>query len=211
MFYCPNCNNIYDITKTVPLAQSDDQSRMVLVGGEETSETPITVSSDTKPDNIIILIDKLIKNEPIKKELYEKLNLNTITKHTAFKKLQSKHKELVINKLAELLPQDASEQKASQIASPVYFMCANCKNVEKIKAGTVITRKLYGESAADDTSKFKHMVNAHYLPFTRKYVCPNNKCPSITDHSKREAVFFRMANSFKVVYVCKACEQTWTS
>ena len=54
MFFCTNCDNLYDLTKTVPTVV---QSRLTQKGGEILSDTPDTVSSATEPE---LDIDKLI-------------------------------------------------------------------------------------------------------------------------------------------------------
>ena len=89
-----------------------------------------------------------------------------------------------------------------------YFICKNCGHNEEISPKTLIFSK--SGSGEGDTEAFennyKYMIHASYLPRTRHYICPNDKCVSHDKHDKREAVFFRKPNSYKVVYVCCACE-----
>lgn len=127
--YCPNCNNIYEITKNVKNNKKDDP----------------------------------LENQP-----------------------------------------DANIQKA-------YYICKNCGTNEQIKPGSVIIKKTSDvqQTTYDDPQKAKNMLHAPYLPRTRKYICTNTKCISHTDHSKREAVFYRMTNSFRLRYICAACETQW--
>lgn len=212
MFYCPNCNNIYDITKNIPNTLNLEQS------GGQVSETPDTVSSlNNTSDNdfVNVIIKKILSGEQLNRNDLKGITLDSLTKNNSYKKLQGKSKELIYNKVAELLNnQEAASKSITPISSNAYFICKNCGNYEPIKSNTLIVRKLYGETNEveyEDFNKFKEMAHVKCLPLTRNYICPNKKCPSQTDFSQRAARFYRVSGSFRVRYVCTSCEQSWTS
>lgn len=93
---------------------------------------------------------------------------------------------------------DENKQKA-------YFKCSNCTYSEPIVDGQVIMRKTADTNYVNNTVDYSDMADASYLPRTRNYICPNSKCESHTKYEKREAVFFRLNDSSKTIYVCTAC------
>lgn len=212
MFYCPNCNNIYDITKNIP-------SIINQTGGQE-SETPETVSTvtnttnDLDKDNINIVIKNILSGKQINKSELKNITLDNLIKNTNYKRLQNKTKELVYNKISELLDNKNISSKSDTLTNTnAYFICKNCNNYEPIKPNTLITRKIYNETnevILEDSSKFKDMSNVKCIPLTRNYICPNNKCISQTNHSKRAAKFYRIPGSFKIRYICTGCDFSWT-
>lgn len=216
MFYCPNCNNIYDITKTIP-------NNFIQTAGQ-VSDTPETISSITNTestnansdiDQANNIIQKILKGDKLNNNDLNGITLDSITKNTSYKKLQAKSKELVYNKLLELFNENSKTNKSiTPISSNAYFICKNCGNNEPIKSNTLIARKYYGESndiEHEDFNKFKEMANVKCLPLSRNYICPNKKCLSHTDFDKREARFYRISGSFRIRYVCIACGHSWTS
>jgi hypothetical protein len=145
MPYCPNCNNIYDITKKIE---------------KENKETETNTNTEENTDNLTT---------------------------------EQKGEENV-DKLTD-------ELKA-------YFICKNCGNSEQIKLGTTLFTKNYNNVIKTNinTNNVKNYKEVSYYPRTREYMCPNNKCVTHNDHTKREAVFFRVENTYKVTYVCTACD-----
>ena len=129
-------------------------------------------------------------------------NLYEITRHV-------KHK----------VEQQPQQQKASQPEETgddiqkSFFICKNCGTNEKLQPGTIIIKKTSNiqQTSYEDPIKSKYIVNAPYLPHTRQYICPNTECASHKDHSKREAVFYRMLNTFRLMYICKECNTKWTT
>lgn len=214
MFYCPNCNNIYEITKTIPNILNPDQ-----VGGQ-VSDTPDTVSSTTKSstsdvDNVINkVIKKIFDGDVISVNDVRGISLNSLIKNPTYKKLQNKMKDKVYNKISDLIPNVPDNEKFVQpISSNAYFICKNCGNYEQMKSNTLIVKKIYDDENTDleDSAKFKDFAHINYIPTTRNYICQNKKCLSHTDHSKRAAKFYRIPRSFRVRYICLTCEESWTS
>jgi len=208
MFFCPNCDNIYSITKTPPVEPTQQ-------GGKQYSEsdTPTSMSdSETNSDNDIISM--ILKTGNYNKEINMK-TIDEITKTASYKKLSSKDKVFVKNKLMEQLPQEEKikmmETNTAKTTSNAYFICKNCGTYEPITQGTLVMSKLSTEGDHDfiDNTNYKNMIHVKTLPITRNYICPNDKCLSHKDHEKREAVFFRMGTQYRVRYVCKTCQISW--
>jgi hypothetical protein len=206
MFFCPNCNNIYSITKTPP-------AQHIQYGGYNNSETPTSISdSDTNSDTDIV--STIIQTGNCTKEINIK-TFDEIIKSPAYKKLSSKDKVLVKNKLIECLPQEDKismmETNTTTSSSNAYFICKNCGTFEKILQGTLVMSKLSVEGTHDfiDNTNYKNMIHVKTLPITRNYICPNDKCTSHKDPEKREAVFFRIGTQYRVRYVCKTCQISW--
>lgn len=192
MYFCPNCNNVFDITreegKTIASETSEDSKK----GGAKIDYNE--------------LINKLIENEEIE-ETIENLDIDDILKSDAYKKLKSKQKEYVYNRLQDILPLNKKKITYEDVqGESAYFICKNCGSMKKIDPGTLIYSSVSGDItqsySVEDNSTMKY---SDILPFTRKYKCPNKDCPSYQDASKKEASFFRMNNTYKVKYICHAC------
>lgn len=194
MYFCPNCNNIFDITRN-----PQEEKAKTKVGGGSKDYTTI--------------IEKILRNEEVLEKDVVNLNLSTLIKETDYKKLKVKEKELVYNKIQELLPpekkiiKDLNDEKSDK----VYFICKNCGFLKPVVDGTLIFSRVSTDISqtytSTDEASLKAMTNSDILPKTRKYVCTNDKCVSHKDPSKREACFFRMNNSYKVKYICMACNE----
>jgi hypothetical protein len=219
MFFCPNCDNTFDITRTVPTLQNNPAQQ----GGKKaddnilstSSEISVSDSSDSmiqssksKGSSTNVLIQRALDNLLNKDDLKD-VTLDSIIKDPEYKKLSFKHKELVYNKIRDILEIGKAEllekNDDTKQANMAYFLCKNCGYNEPIKEGTLIfsrsTENTNKSMAFDDIN----YINDPTLPLTRNYVCPNNKCESHKNAEQREAVFYRLPHSYKVRYICKTC------
>jgi len=214
MFYCPQCNNMYGITKNPPTINNTTEQ----TGGKHSeSETPTSVSmSDSSLNNTIdyeSTVTKILQNEFNDETTFN--FIENITKTNAYKKLSSKDKVFIKNKLMELLPKadkiKIMETNTVKTTNEVYFICNYCGYSEKIEPGTLVMSRLSTEGTHDftDNTQYKNMIHVKTLPLTRNYICPNKTCVSQKNHEKREAVFFRTDGQYRIRYVCKACETSW--
>jgi hypothetical protein len=214
MYFCPNCDNAFDISKTSP--------KPVMMGGaENNSDTPTSVSSSAQDVDFGDIITKTLNNTITSTDVTN-LNVNDLIKSDIFKQMPNKKKELVQNKLNDLVPVEnkikLNETQAGNKGKDVevddnsaYFVCS-CGTYEPIKQGTLIMSRVNeGSSVALlDKDKYRNMIYNKALPHTRNYICPNSKCVSHKDHSKRNAVFFRTV-SYSTAYACVACETIWSA
>lgn len=87
-----------------------------------------------------------------------------------------------------------------------FFICKNCGTSEAIPEKQVIIQRSNEESTYNKTIDYSDMIDAPEVARTRNYICPNSKCESHKNDEKREAVFFRLNNSYKLRYVCVTCK-----
>jgi hypothetical protein len=200
MYFCPNCDNVFNITKELP-SQS---------GGVK-SDSPESEMSDMTNDEKIV--NKLLADEHFSEKDLSSAQLVNLLQSVAFKRLKHKQKEFVYNKIQDLLPVDQKkilEETPKQVFEKVYFICNNCGDNKPIDKGTLIFSKVSTDIAQSysplDVDDMKY---SDILPRTRKYICPNTKCESHTNPQKREAIFFRMNNTFRIKHICKACDTSF--
>ena len=192
MFYCPKCLNIYNITKSIKT--SDNQT-----GG-------------SKLDDII---EKILSNEDIEEEKTNKLDeddLIQLNKIDSFKKLQNKQKDYVFNYLNDIIQKKKPANKDNKIAKKMYFICKSCGNNEPIKEGSmIISRQSNKEITNENDTGFnpKEYLEMNIYPRTRQYSCLNDKCVSHKNSEKKSAMFMRINGTYKIRYICEACETSW--
>ena len=185
MHTCPNCNNVFNITKDGTQA-----------GGNI--------------DNDDELINKLLTNKHLTDKDLDNVSLDALLDSLSYKKLKHKQKESVYNKIQDLMPDDQKKifaEKPRQNIEKEYFICGNCGYRKVIESGTLIFTKISNDiSQSYSPINVDNMKYSDILPKTRKYECPNDKCESHTNFQKRKAVFFRMNNTFKIKHICCACD-----
>jgi DNA-directed RNA polymerase subunit M/transcription elongation factor TFIIS len=221
--FCPDCGNSFDISKTAPNKQNNN----VQSGGDDnSSETPDTISSSATPKDrrqsresgskleeiIKGILNSTIKSLP--KEIIDSFESSQLEQEPLYKNLSIKNKELVFNTIQNLLPlekKNITNKTISSYAPEAYFVCKRCGYHEQIKEGTVVINKTseMGIHEYEDMSIYADMKHSPFLPITREYICPNKKCVSQTDHSKREARFKRKNNSYNLRFICLACGEVW--
>jgi hypothetical protein len=90
------------------------------------------------------------------------------------------------------------------------FKCNNCNNIQPIKE-TVLLYNLNME----EKSKMRTLEENEFicqdpiLPRTHDYICKNPNCITHKQTNKKESVFFKEKDSFKVNYICKVCFYSW--
>lgn len=229
MFFCPNCDNMYDIARSIP---QSGKGRLDIKLSNESSEsflsidstklsitddivdTDISVQSGGKKsddsDNYGDLLSKIL-DETVTSTDFKNIDVDELLKSASYKKLKVRHKEFIYNKIQDMLPTNKKKITKNVIEKSeeelmAFFICNNCGYAKKIEPGT----KIFSRTSEDISQNYavadyKEMLNSKILPYTRKYICPNKKCESYNDPSKREAVFFRLNNSYKVKYLCTTC------
>lgn len=231
MFFCPNCNNMFDIARSIPQSgkgikekkneetdsqKTDSQEMLQNTLQEIIEETALLQKTheDTQKGGDIYddLVQKILNNQPIDETDIKNININDITKSQTYKKLKIKNKEYVDNKIQDLLPlnekkvmKDKVEKSLDELSA--YFVCNNCGYAIKIKPST----KIFSRTSEDISqnyavSDYGDLLYSDIVPRTRKYICPNKKCESHKDNSKREAIFFRLNNTYKIKYICCTCK-----
>jgi|SaaInlStandDraft_4_1057021.scaffolds.fasta_scaffold04507_5 DNA-directed RNA polymerase subunit M/transcription elongation factor TFIIS len=216
--FCPNCNNILDITKN-PSRNNNYQQQLELA-----DNTPNTVSESDAADSansaddvgivdeideanneIENIINNIVSSIEFDDVIIGNHKLEQFTKNKEFTKLDKKTKSAVQSKLISFF------EKLDDAVS-AFFVCSTCGYSKSIEAGTLISRR--ASSDATNTyvnfDRLKNKLNSKVLPHTRDYICINDSCPSHKDHSKRDAVMYRLGTkNAQIWYTCSACEQYW--
>lgn len=155
------------------------------------------------------VINKIINGEDTND--VNNISLTDLVKDPSYKKLSANQKQFVYNKIQELIPNELKKEElegkgGNATTDKAYFICNNCGYLKPIGEDTLIFSRVSSDVSQSYTSSdISEMANSDILPRTRKYICSNPKCISHTDLSKREAVFFRLNNSYSVKYICLAC------
>jgi hypothetical protein len=180
MYFCPNCSYSFDISKT----------------------THLTETSDTDERKIISKVPEIIKLFELKEDLslykadFTKDELN---KNKKYQKLSNEEK-LHINQVFE-----------KNLLSEAVFKCNNCNNVQEIRETILLYQ--YSTDTKDEKVKSlnenKFLSKDPLLPRTRDYICKNPSCITHKDDKKKEAVFYRDKNTFKLNYICTVCYFGW--
>jgi hypothetical protein len=208
MYFCPNCNNVFDVVK------ASSQFGGYMSNLSESSDFATVMKGGLDYETIL---KKVLKtNEALTQNEIEQLSINDLVKSNVYKKLKFKEKEYVFNKIQDLLPTEKKkifkEESIKQPSELAYFICNNCGYMKKIEDGTLVFSRVSQNVAQSyATTDITNMKHSDILPRTRKYICPNEKCQSHTNPLKREAVFFRMNNTFKVKYICLSCDTSFSN
>lgn len=180
MYFCPKCHFIFDIGKSSN--EIDKPTEKILV--KKVSEA----------------IKKLENNEDFS-NLKAEFKIEDLIKNSKYKKLSQEEKNIL-----SVLFEETSN-------SGIEFKCNNCNYIKEIKE----TILLYEFDNNDNQEKIINLEeNELYcknpiLPRTHDYICKNISC--ITNDSnkkiKKEAVFFREKDSFRINYICCRCYYSW--
>lgn len=211
MSYCPFCNNLYSVTRTIPVSITQEGGKKI---EESITETPITLSETSSQkgglDNVNDIITKIKKGMSITPDMVKGIKESDILNSSGYKQLPSKDKDLIFNTIMDNVDVKFKPYENTEIKSPLYFLCKNCGYFEQMKEGTIVASRAPTEIISyQDRSTYRDKIFDKTLPITRRYICPNKECESQKDLSKKQAVFFRETGTFKVVYVCKTCQTIW--
>ena len=182
MFFCPNCNNAFDITRSIENKQT---------GGKDSESSSSTESDDTSYNN---LIDKIMAKKATPNDV-SKLDLNDFLKSRFYKSLDNGERELVFNKIQELLPNDKKKlmefkNNVDEQANTAYFICTNCGHARKIENGTLIfSRTSENITQSYDIGDYADLKYSSILPRTRNYTCTNEQCESHKNTQKKKPYF----------------------
>jgi len=92
------------------------------------------------------------------------------------------------------------------------FKCNNCSFTKEINE-TVLLYELDFSDKSEKTRSLEEnqlICNNPMLPRTHDYICKNNLCPSLKDTKiKKEAIFIRDKETFKINYICTLCYHNW--
>lgn len=214
MFFCPNCNNSFDIAK-ISLAKTQDKKEKQEHKQQELKHQELKhqEGGDSKDkQHIEDLITKILRKEQISELDVKDVPVESVTSNPVYKKLKEKDKEIVYNAVLDVKPKDLKpKDKEVESSSIANFICKNCGFIKKIEPRTKIFSRTSDDiSQTFGTTNYEAMLHSKILPITRHYNCPNTKCESHKDTTKKEAVFFRLNNMYKTKYICRACKTAFS-
>lgn len=192
MFFCPDCNNSFNITKNIKTSAQ--------IGGKNGGPVEQLYKE---------FIEKVLSEEETQNINVDNMTIDDLAKDTNYKKLKQKQKDKVLNRLIELLPIEKKNlPKADKLKKHLeHFICKNCGYYEPIKDGTIIFSRTSGDVSqtyvSPDILQLKH---SDIIRITSRYECSNPKCQSHKDFEKREAKITRWNNSYGYVMICMACD-----
>lgn len=178
--YCPKCNYLLDITKTIEKGAEDD-----------TIITPLNMNQ---------FINLALSDKEIDDNHTVTFSINDLSNNPKFKKMDKESQKFIITRYDEL-------KNASTGRHSAFFQCNSCGYSKAIKPGTLLFNRSYVIEDIVEDPRMKTIDPT--LPRTKDYVCRNDKCESHKNLDLKEAVFFRKKNSFQLTYVCCLCETAW--
>ncbi len=208
--FCPKCQTIFDITHSLSEKTQQD-------GGVNNIEKMITM---------ILNNDKISQNDINK--MITNTSITQITEHPSYEELDPSKKNIVYNRIQIYIPQTPNIKIGGNKTKPLiykqsrgeqleisdkniaYYRCTYCNYTEYIKPGTLIYSKSseyeIGQTSFDTTNMKYNPI----IPYTRNYICPNKKCISHKNPKKKEAKFFRIGEKYNTIYICMACDESFS-
>lgn len=184
MFFCDNCEYLYDIKKTA-----------------------FTKSDSEISGNIDIFFEKFLNNVPIQLKDIEKLTPAIIINDNRYEDMSMKLKKKLSSTIKAIDSNFFNSKEEKDNTNNAYFVCKKCKFNKKIKPGTIIYTKNVTENHNENVN-YKILVNDNTLARSKSYICQNKKCESHNDKSNREVVMTKM-ESGNIVYICTVCTHNW--
>lgn len=217
MFFCPNCNNSFDLTK-LSSKSTDTKSQEQTQTETETSQTAQAAGAKPKSVrggekiNYDELVSKILNDTDISDMSMGNFVLDNLLINSSYTKLTKEQKELIYNTIQDLLPLTHKDKRYNEstkqyATSKIHFICNNCGFMKKVEPKTkIFSRESDSMTKTFKTSDYSDILNSDIVPITRKYTCINPKCESHKNNEVREAIILRLNNSFEVKYICKACK-----
>lgn len=210
-----------DITNNVSISNLNLQT-----GGENnddissnfdiSSDKNITQSKKKKVTPITLMDEDIIailNGEDIAIEL-DNFDFNEINKISYFNKLTNNQKTLVINRLYEKVPKNQKNIKSNDtsIIKESYFYCKNCGYNEKIPEKMFIFSRSYEKKNNNIyDNKIINYKHDNTIPYSKKYTCINQDCPTHKNPIIKSAVFYRLNNTYIIRYICTICDYYWNT
>ena len=180
MYFCPKCHFTFDIGKTSNNIE------------EISDKINITKISDAL---------KRLENKEDFSKLKAEFKIEDLIKNSKYKKLNQDEKNI----LSKLFDENT--------ISGIEFKCTNCNYIKEIKE-TILLYQLNNTTIEENikTLEDNELLSKNpILPRTHDYNCKNISCATNIKNykDKKEAVFFRDKNSFKINYICCICYYEW--
>jgi hypothetical protein len=158
------------------------------------------------------------KDDDESKELIKKVAdaLKKVDEDLQNYKAEFKEEDLYKNakykKLNEEQKQNLSKLFEDKTVIGAEFKCNNCNFIKPIKDTVLLFQLEYTENLnkVKNLNENKLYCQNPILPRTHDYICKNTNCLTNKDKkTKKESVFYRNKNSFKMTYICCVCYHSW--
>ena len=214
--FCKICENFMDITNNISFEVSDKNQK----GGNNNEINGLIVESSDYDINFTDSIggsvisdtdvNDILSGSDVGFEI-KNFDINDLNKNQTFNKLSSNQKTLVINRILEKIPKNKTNKTDSIANKDSYFYCKSCGYNEKIPPKQFIFSR--GDEKKDDIygSRFINYKYDNTLPYSKKYNCINNNCPTHTKPELKMAVFYRQSGSYNIKYICTICDNYWNT
>ena len=213
--FCKICENFMDITNNVSISNVEEDTETT-DKDIESSDYDVSNSSKKGKKNTVTnlnedILEKILNGTILDIEVDEK-DISDINKLALFNKLTPNQKTLVINRLYEKIPknQKIAKDTPTNLIKLSYFYCKNCGYNEKIPNKMLIFNRSNEKSSIDSfNTNFLNYKYDPLLPRTKKYNCINVNCNTHKHPEKKKALFFRLANTYIIKYICLECDSFW--
>lgn len=89
------------------------------------------------------------------------------------------------------------------------YICKICGHKTYINPGTILFVRPSEQIVKKYCPKNINKIYDPTYPITSNYICPDKKCASHNDPTKRQAIFYRIPTTYDVQYICKTCTSVW--
>jgi len=196
-------NEVNNVLESSDFDVSTDIDNQVTVSTKKNKNVTVLNEND--------LID--ILNGNFTKEL-DNYNIKDVTKIPYYNKLSDNQKSLITTRLYEKLPknQKINKNSDSDIVKDAYFYCKSCGYYEKIPDKTFIFSRSFDKNSNEITNNnFLNLKFDNTLPYSKKYNCENKNCTTHKNPATKNAVFYRLNNSYNIRYICTVCNHFWST
>lgn len=222
--FCKICENFMDITNNIssPVENIENTDKEQVGGGIsnlegiqiESSDYDVSIEDSLLGGSSISdnNVNDLLNGSDVELNI-KNFNIDDLNKNSSFNKLSSNQKTLVINRILEKMPKNTKTHKNNEITTnkDSYFYCKSCGYNEKIPKKQFIFSR--GDEKKDDiySSRFINFKYDNTLPYSKKYNCINDSCPTHTKPELKMAVFYRQTGSYNIRYICTICNNYWNT
>ena len=96
----------------------------------------------------------------------------------------------------------------TEMDNELWLICKTCEYKEE-PTNTVIKKNVYKRSNTLHYGTNRYLIYDKSYPRTKQMPCPNTECPSATDSTLQEAIYYNDSQNLKITYICVACNTEW--
>lgn len=205
MLFCPNCNSVLNISKNPPKI-SQTNIALNISTPDTISDTDISNETDSIDSKIEQMIKNILNNKFVQDSIYIEIKMDQLLKNSHYQKLDKTQKSIIQSKFATFFDKLDDSVNA-------YYFCKNCLYYTTIPPKSLIISRSSTSNITSNYinySKLENRAKCKHLPYTRNYICVNDKCPTNTENVQKLATFYRLGTqNMQVWYTCTICGSYW--